>query len=1088
MLLLLLSTVTSYAQESAEQLESQADVWVGKSFTHSKAYVAYYHCFTANSDVGAQCRVLDKVVALMEKNKLLMNNNAAVVDSLIDAARTTYSDDTAHYLPLLEERIIRSMTTSNNISRAFALFDEARAIRQVKGLQQGEAYERLLAWYMSKKFYCSNETKADTLKTRSILTDYAALVAQSHGNESREYVDALQSVVDTYDMFDAEAVPLLQELLPLQERLLGANDIAYQATKSKLILLLSQSHHLQEAITIQQATANDEDIFQLISLADNQSKYGQYREAISTSEKILEYCADHQLDDGLSLNFFGAAYSVTNSFSKLKDVVGTIGFGRKWCNDSRLDYSWQKLVYNDVVNTLVQFGRDYDQIIAFIDDYVAAHPEAMSDVAEWADATMHKADCAIKQNDAKGAETVIRQILAALKQGNADQTLIMKYEQYLEVCYMVGEDWDKAKSQNQLVLNMLSQMPNYKQYMEYVSLQCRMVFYEDLEDDFDEVLRLCRIIDDFDAANSTQLFPSTINLTFFGLMTTMLTSSAVDTQRYRALCRKGMNDEAATRIAREVVEKKGLVKFTLSQLDNSWSQNTDYWMRQFCDNLCNVAVKVRSDTLAMQTFDYMLLYKQSFLAAESLMRHQLLESGNEELKEKFQTLQQQRTALRQQEKSGLPVDDLREQVVRLERQIVEDSQMYGDFMSGFNLGWGDIRSRLRPSDVAIEFVSYTSFADSLENVAALLLRHDWTSPKLVHLFSTGQMPTDVYSGHGFAQMLWGPIMPYLEDANCIYFAPAGVIYNINIESLVAPSGEGYMADSFQIYRLSSTRELTAIADDAIAQEPEAVVYGGLEYLTTVDGMVEDSKKYQTQVSTEGSSSAVSAMRGAVASIPNLPGTKVEADNIVGILTAANGHHSVRLLSGLEGTEASFKALSGRQSRIMHIATHGFYNVPQKQTVVNRLMIKPQDSEDIALSRTGLLLVGAENTLQGDNIPDGVDDGVLTAMEISAMDLRGLDLVSLSACQTAQGDLRTDGVFGLQRGFKKAGADSILMTLWQVDDEATCMLMTEFYKHWTSGSSKHDALEQAKHTVRSHTERGWDQPRYWASFVLLDGLN
>ena len=99
------------------------------------------------------------------------------------------------------------------------------------------------------------------------------------------------------------------------------------------------------------------------------------------------------------------------------------------------------------------------------------------------------------------------------------------------------------------------------------------------------------------------------------------------------------------------------------------------------------------------------------------------------------------------------------------------------------------------------------------------------------------------------------------------------------------------------------------------------------------------------------------------------------------------------------------------------------------------------------------------------------------------------MVVLSACQTGQGDITGDGVFGLQRGFKKAGVQSILMSLWKVDDEATCLLMTEFYRHWIGEKkTKHYALELAKQTVRSHKEKGWDDPKYWAAFILLDGLD
>lgn len=85
----------------------------------------------------------------------------------------------------------------------------------------------------------------------------------------------------------------------------------------------------------------------------------------------------------------------------------------------------------------------------------------------------------------------------------------------------------------------------------------------------------------------------------------------------------------------------------------------------------------------------------------------------------------------------------------------------------------------------------------------------------------------------------------------------------------------------------------------------------------------------------------------------------------------------------------------------------------------------------------------------------------------------MDLIALSACQTAQGDITGDGVFGLQRGFKKAGANTILIFMWKVDDEATCLLMTEFYRNWLNGKCKHDTIEAAKHAVRSHPQ--WYPP-------------
>lgn len=133
------------------------------------------------------------------------------------------------------------------------------------------------------------------------------------------------------------------------------------------------------------------------------------------------------------------------------------------------------------------------------------------------------------------------------------------------------------------------------------------------------------------------------------------------------------------------------------------------------------------------------------------------------------------------------------------------------------------------------------------------------------------------------------------------------------------------------------------------------------------------------------------------------------------------------------------------------------------------------------------------------MPENAQDGILTAREIAGMDLRGMDMVVLSACQTGLGEISGDGVFGLQRGFKKAGANTLLMSLWKVDDKATQLLMTKFYDELLSGSGKHDALLSAQRFVREYAEtRGtgtsavtiqpYAHPRYWAAFILLDAID
>ena len=132
-----------------------------------------------------------------------------------------------------------------------------------------------------------------------------------------------------------------------------------------------------------------------------------------------------------------------------------------------------------------------------------------------------------------------------------------------------------------------------------------------------------------------------------------------------------------------------------------------------------------------------------------------------------------------------------------------------------------------------------------------------------------------------------------------------------------------------------------------------------------------------------------------------------------------------------------------------------------------------------LKSTGLVFAGANNHNKNSGY---TDDGFLTSYEIASMDLNGADLVVLSACQTALGEISGEGVFGLQRGFKKACAKTILMSLWEVEDNATSELMISFYTNLSNGMNKTQALYNAQKHVMDVC--GAD-PSLWAGFIILD---
>jgi len=138
-----------------------------------------------------------------------------------------------------------------------------------------------------------------------------------------------------------------------------------------------------------------------------------------------------------------------------------------------------------------------------------------------------------------------------------------------------------------------------------------------------------------------------------------------------------------------------------------------------------------------------------------------------------------------------------------------------------------------------------------------------------------------------------------------------------------------------------------------------------------------------------------------------------------------------------------------------------------------------------LLRSGFILAGGNAAFQGKNIPDGVEDGVLTAAEISHLNLFNTKLVVLSACQTGLGDVKgSEGVYGLQRSFKMAGVDYLLFSLWEVPDYQTTELMTNFYKNWFSGLEIRAAFKKAQNHLKTKYAKVEGAAFAWAAFVLM----
>jgi CHAT domain-containing protein len=272
----------------------------------------------------------------------------------------------------------------------------------------------------------------------------------------------------------------------------------------------------------------------------------------------------------------------------------------------------------------------------------------------------------------------------------------------------------------------------------------------------------------------------------------------------------------------------------------------------------------------------------------------------------------------------------------------------------------------------------------------------------------------------------------------------------------------------------------------------------------------------------GSSRPTESLRQAasdegVRDFPPLPGTAREIESVARISRQFRAA-AVDVLSQAAATEEAVRRQAPTH-RYLHLATHGFFAPPQVHSAFTAVMGDPRVPSAPVLTKgtldrtisgfhpgllSGLVLAGANRGPAADATGTLRDDGILTASEMASLDLRGADLVVLSACETGLGPVAGgEGVLGLQRALQVSGARTVIASLWRVRDAATEALMSEFYRNlWDRKLGKLESLRQAQLTIlhdfdaqegklrpsnagkkKTAKDPGRLPPQYWAAFVL-----
>ena len=468
------------------------------------------------------------------------------------------------------------------------------------------------------------------------------------------------------------------------------------------------------------------------------------------------------------------------------------------------------------------------------------------------------------------------------------------------------------------------------------------------------------------------------------------------------------------------------------------------------------------------------------------------------------------------ERKGLA--DLEEKANITEKELARIASGYGE--ASKQVKWQQVQTALKGAEAAIEFIHFkVNFPNNTDSTmyAALLLRPGAAQPAFIPLFeeksldsllhTSGDRRADYVNGlytladrgakplgkpqKTLYELLWQPLEKELAGIKTIYFSPSGLLHRLNLAAI--PIGlDSVLADRYNLVEIGSTRQLVIPAEVKPAAN-DALLFGGIQY---------DSDSTTMFLTNTGLDSVSIASRGElsfsytdstlrIGTWNALPFTDREVTSVEKTLKTAGFQSETR--RGFSATEEAFKTIGagGKPSpRVLHLATHGFFFPDPKNSPSPLERGLGGEAEpvfkmsDHPMIRSGLLLAGANHAwATGKPLREGMEDGILTAYEISQMNLANTELVVLSACETGLGDIQgNEGVYGLQRAFKIAGAKYLIMSLWQVDDQATMKFMEVFYRKWLEGKMP---IPEAFRATQAEMRERFLNPYLWAGFVLVE---
>lgn len=454
-------------------------------------------------------------------------------------------------------------------------------------------------------------------------------------------------------------------------------------------------------------------------------------------------------------------------------------------------------------------------------------------------------------------------------------------------------------------------------------------------------------------------------------------------------------------------------------------------------------------------FDLQLTTKAIILNASKRMKNNILQSGDSILIKIYNLWEDRKNRLAQGLVDGkMPANELNNLKVKIEENEKWLTDNSRSFRSGFQfekVNWRQIQKSLKPKEAAVEIIR---LVDGLLYGALIITPETTQQPVMSLVMSTRSKHLDKQFYKNYYNSItlqledtlsyktyWQPIidsirshMPKHKMPQRIYLSNDGIYNQLNLNTLRNPRNGKFVLDETDLIVVTNTKDIL---------DPRANSKKGKNHHAALFGRPQYSKEGET------------------GKFADLPGTGKEVELLNKALAIAKWQ--TQLFVAQDATEENLKKLN--QPTVLHLASHGFFNPGENND---------QYSLAETMIRSGIALAGVNDS---DHV---ADDGLLTAFEVINLNLDSTLLVVLSACETAKGEVNHgEGVYGLQRALRVAGAQNMIMSLWKVDDEATQKLMIDFYTRWLKTNDMRASFRAAQKNLR----KVYPNPYYWGAFIL-----